>query len=400
MTFVGKASIVKALVVGGGIAGPATALALERVGVDATVLEARPPSADQVGSWFTIAPNGLAALDEVGCLDLCRGLGFETRRNTMVGATGSILGTISQGRPLPDGTHALTMRRSRLTTALTREAADRGVEVRTGGRVVAVADDGDLVTATLEDGTVLVGDLLVGADGVHSVVRRAIDPSAPAARYVGLTNFGGITRRSPVADRLSPDGWHFVFGRRAFFGAHPTPDGDVVWFVNVPREQIGRDERTTTTPDQWLSWLGDLVSGDAGPAHELVRTGELELAADNTFDLGHVPTWHRGRLVLLGDAAHAPAPSSGQGASMALEDAVVLAAQLGRAADPVQALAGFEAARRRRVERIVAVGARSSSAKIPGRAARVVQEAAMRLVFRYAVTDRSQEWMTGHRVRL
>ena len=116
-----------------------------------------------------------------------------------------------------------------------------------------------------------------------------------------------------------------VFGSRAFFGAHRTPDGDVVWFANVPRPAIDSDERAATSAEQWQQWLVDLFAGDAGPAAELVRTGELELAGDSTYDLGHVPVWHRGRLVLVGDAAHAPSPSSGQGASMALEDAVELA---------------------------------------------------------------------------
>ncbi len=142
----------------------------------------------------------------------------------------------------------------------------------------------------------------------------------------------------------------------------------------------------------------DLLADDAGPAAELVRTGELELAADLTYDLGHVPTWWRGRLVLVGDAAHAPSPSSGQGASMALEDAVVLADALATAPDVAAGLAAYERRRRARVERIVKAGARSSSSKIPGRVGRVFQEAVLRLVFRVFVTDRSVAWMTDYRV--
>jgi 2-polyprenyl-6-methoxyphenol hydroxylase-like FAD-dependent oxidoreductase len=104
-------------------------------------------------------------------------------------------------------------------------------------------------------------------------------------------------------------------------------------------------------------------------------------------------------MVLVGDAAHAPSPSSGQGASLALEDAVVLATCLRDAPTIEAALATYELGRRERVERIVAAGARSSSSKIPGRAGRVVRDAMMRLVFRFVVTDRSSAWITGHRVQ-
>ena len=68
-----------------------------------------------------------------------------------------------------------------------------------------------------------------------------------------------------MAADLPPEAWHFVFGRRAFFGAHPTPDGDVVWFVNAPRPPIGADERARTSDAQWQAWLVGLLAGDAGP---------------------------------------------------------------------------------------------------------------------------------------
>ncbi len=137
----------------------------------------------------------------------------------------------------------------------------------------------------------------------------------PAARYVGLTNFGGITENTPIAGTLEPEAWHFIFGPQAFFGAHPTAAGDVVWFVNVPEPEITRERRRNTTEAEWVRRLLFLVQRDAGPAAELIRTGHLGLAGDNTYDLGHVPTWSHGRTVIIGDAAHAPSPSSGQGAS-------------------------------------------------------------------------------------
>jgi 2-polyprenyl-6-methoxyphenol hydroxylase-like FAD-dependent oxidoreductase len=388
----------KVVIVGGGVAGPATAMALQRAAIDAVVLEAWPEPTGEVGSYFTVSPNGLHALDTLGVLDRARQAGFATRENVIFGAKSRRLGSMTLGRPLDDGTVGLTMKRSRLGAVLLQEARRRGIEVRFDARVCSVASTADAATVMLADGQTLRADLVVGADGVHSVVRGAIDSNAPGGRYVGLTNFGGVTRSTPIGRELLPEAWHFVFGRRAFFGAHPTPEGDVVWFVNVPRPAIGEDERRATSPEQWRTWLTGLLAEDAGPGAELVGSGELELTADNTHDLPHVPRWHRGRMVVIGDAAHAPSPSSGQGASMALEDAVVLATSLRDAGSIAESLARFERLRRARVERIVAVGARSSSTKTPGRLGRIVQEAVMPLIFRYVVTERSQEWMTGYRV--
>lgn len=388
----------RALVIGGGIAGPATGLALRKAGIDAVVLEARSRAMATAGSYLTVAPNGLHALDVIGALDLARACGFPTATNVMYSATGARLGRVSLGVPLPDGTRALTMKRARLARVLADEAERRGVDVRWSSRVDAVEENPHGVSVRLTDGSRLNGDLLVGADGVHSLVRRTIDPTASAARYVGLTNFGGVTRGAAAAAGYEAEAWHFVFGSGAFFGAHPTPEGDVVWFLNVPRAPIGAAERAATSHETWREWLASLVQADAGPAADLIRGGELELTADNTHDLPHVPVWRRGRLVVLGDAAHAPSPSSGQGASMALEDAVVLATSLRDSAFIEDGFAAYESARRERVERIVAAGARSSSAKIPGPMGRVFRDAALRLVFRLAVTDRSTAWMTGHRV--
>jgi 2-polyprenyl-6-methoxyphenol hydroxylase-like FAD-dependent oxidoreductase len=389
----------KALVVGGGIAGPAAALALAKAGIEPIVVERRPMVDPEAGSWFTVAPNGLDALGAIDALEAVHNAGIRSRANVMYGATGRRLGKVSLGRPLDNGMVALTMKRSAMAARLAREAEARGLPVQRAAEVSAVINVGDHVEATLADGTVLAADLLIGADGVHSRVRQAIDPQAPAARYVGLTNFGGITHNTPIAGDLEPEAWHFIFGRRAFFGAHPTPTGDVVWFVNVPEPEITRDRRHNTSEADWIRRLLSLVQDDAGPAAELVRTGHLELAGDNTYDLGHVPTWYRGRMVIIGDAAHAPSPSSGQGASMALEDAVVLAQSLRDHGDVAGALAAYETTRRQRVEKIVAAGARSSSSKIHGPVGRHFQELMLRFVFRYLVTDRSIAWMSDHRIR-
>jgi 2-polyprenyl-6-methoxyphenol hydroxylase-like FAD-dependent oxidoreductase len=385
------------MIAGGGVAGSVTAMALQQAGIEATIFEAYPRAESDIGSNRTVSPNGLDALDAVGTLELVARAGIPTRRNVLWDVNGRQLGAPRLGSPLPDGTVAQTLKRTRLTRILLDEAIRRGIRVEFDRRVVdAVVDSSGQATATFTDGSTARGDVLVGADGIHSATRKLIDPSAPSGRFVGLTNFGGITRG--VSLDVEPQAWHMIFGRRAFFGYIPTPDGDVVWFVNWPRDQISAEERATTTPAAWKQQLAALFEDDAGPAVELTRGGELELAGDNTFDLGHVPVWHRGPIVIVGDAAHAPSPTSGQGASMAAEDGVTLAKALRDTGSITEALAAYETARRKRVEKIVAWGARGSSAKIPGGFGRVLRDAFLRLAFRYMVTDRSMAWQFDHRV--
>ncbi|GAB2479595.1 Rossmann-fold NAD(P)-binding domain-containing protein [Jatrophihabitans fulvus] len=388
----------RAVVIGGGVAGPAAALGLLDAGIEVTVLERRAGPDAQAGSYLTLAPNGLAALDALGVRGMVADAGFPTRANAMFGATGRHLGTLGLGPALDDGAVGLTLKRAHLAAVLTEQAQHGGADVRWGVRVRRVVTTSNGVVAELAIGERITADVAVAADGVHSRTRRGLDPSAPTARYVGLTNFGGVTDAADVTVDLQAERWHFVFGRRCFFGAHPTPAGDVVWFVNVPEPEIPSDVRERTSSQAWLSRLGELVADDAGPAAALVGAGRLELAGDNTYDLAHVPVWHDDRTVLVGDAAHAPAPSSGQGASLALEDAVVLARCLREAAETGAALTAYEAARRDRVERVVKAGARTSSAKVPGPVGRRIMEAGMRFAFRHVLTEKRTAWMGGYRV--
>jgi len=385
----------KALIVGGGVAGPVTAMALQRAGIDAVVYEAYPPTTAEVGSYLTVATNGLDALRAVDADAPVLAAGFSTPTNVLWSGTGRRLGAVSNGGRLPDGTTSHTIKRARLYRALHQQATARGIPFQYGKRLTGadVTPDGG-VAAHFQDGTTAAGDLLVGADGVHSATRRLIDPEAPAGRYVGLVNFGGYTHDAGVA--AEPGVWHMVFGRRAFFGYVLDPAGGAVWFANVPRPQVSDAEREATTFQQWQRQLVDLFASDRGPAAELIAAGALELAGDNTHDLPSVPTWRKGPMVVIGDAAHAPSPTSGQGASMAAEDAVVLAKCLRDLPDIPRALEAYERLRRRRVERIVAQGARTGSTKTPGPAGRVLRDLLLPVAFRFLVTDRSLAWIYDH----
>ena len=230
---------------------------------------------------------------------------------------------------------------------------------------------------------------------MHSATRSIIDPEAPAPRYVGLLNFGGYTLGTAVGE---PGAWHMIFGGRAFFGYAPDASGGTVWFANVPRHPSTRAERESTSAEQWKRWLSGLFADDLGPARELIDAGSLQIAADNTHDLPSVPVWHKAPIIILGDAAHAPSPSSGQGASMALEDGVVLAKCLRDVPGIESAFTAFERIRRRRVERIVAQGARSSSSKAAGPVARVLRDLLLPFVFRHVVTEKSVAWMYDYHI--
>jgi len=251
------------------------------------------------------------------------------------------------------------------------------------------------VRAEFTDGSSATGDLLIGCDGIHSKTRTVIDRFAPMPRYVGLLNFGGYVRQQSVGE---PGAWHMVFGTRAFFGSVPDGLGGTVWFANIPRATATDAEREQMTAEEWKAWLIDWFARDRGPMAELIASGDLQLAADNTHDLPKAPVWHRDSMIIIGDAAHAPSPSSGQGASMAIEDGVVLAQCLRDVPGIERAFAHFERLRRARVERIVAQGARSSSSKAAGPIGRIVRDRMLPLLFRYVVTEKSMAWMFEHHV--
>jgi 2-polyprenyl-6-methoxyphenol hydroxylase-like FAD-dependent oxidoreductase len=386
---------VKALVVGAGVCGPVAAMALQRAGIEAVVYDARGPATADVGSYLTVATNGLDALCAIDAHGPVLKAGFPTHRTVLFSGTGRRLGTVPIGsaRGQHGGSH--TLKRAHLHRALHDEAARRGVHIELGKRLVGAEVMGAGVRARFDDGSDQVGDLLVGCDGVHSATRAIIDPRAPAPRYVGLLNFGGYTPGTAIGETGA---WHMIFGARAFFGYVPDAAGGTVWFANVPRHASSRVERESTTSAQWKRWLIELFADDRGPARELIAAGSLQLGADNTHDLPSVPTWHRAPLVIIGDAAHAPSPSSGQGASMALEDGVVLAKCLREASSIQKAFTAFERMRRGRVERIVAQGARSSSSKAAGPVGRVLRDLLLPFVFRHLVTETSQAWIYEHHI--
>ena len=132
-----------------------------------------------------------------------------------------------------------------------------------------------------------------------------------------------------------PGGYEMIFGRRAFFGHALAPDGEVWWFANVPqRDEPAAGELRAIGDDEWRRRLLELFAGDAGPADALIRATTELMPMSPIHAMPRLPVWHRGRMIVIGDAAHAPSPTSGQGASLSVEDAVVLAKSLRDAPGP------------------------------------------------------------------
>jgi FAD-dependent urate hydroxylase len=387
----------RALIIGGGVAGPVAAMALRQAGIDPVVYEAYAGGADDAGAFLTFASNGLDALRTIDAHHLVLSESFPTPRMTIQSGTGKHLGDVPNGGTLPDGTVSQTLKRADLYRALRDEAVRRGARVEYGKRLVDAQTTPDGVVARFEDGTEAVGDLLIGADGIHSRTRRIIAPSAPGARYIPVLNIGGYARNVHV--QAEPGTFRMVFGKRAFFGYAVHPSGEVWWFANPPRanEPTGAELAAIGT-EQWREMLMDLFAGDDSPAVEIIRSTPGKLAGWATYDLPSVPTWHRGSLVIIGDAAHATAPSSGQGASMAIEDAVVLSRCLRDLPDTRQAFAAYERLRRARVERIVAHGARTSNSKAAGPVAQVLRDLMMPLILKRVAGGESLAWMHDYHI--
>lgn len=384
----------KVLIIGGGVAGPVTAMALRTAGMEAVVYEAYERSAEGVGGWLTLAPNGLAALRALGLHTVVRDRGFDTPTIELSMSNGKVLGVYPMGS-LPDGTVTQSMSRSSLYGALRDEAVRRGVRVEHGKRLVSAEDTGTGVRVRFDDGTEAEGDLLIGADGLRSVVRQAIDPDAPRARYVPLLNTGGYARGVTVD--AEPGTMHMIIGKRCFLGYVVHPDGTVWWFANPPQaNELSRDELAAITSEQWRAQLIKLFEGEDTPAVRLIEHTPEIFAGWNTYDFPSVPRWHNDRMIIIGDAAHAMSPAAGQGASQAIEDAVVLAKCLRDLPDIPAAFAEYEGLRRERVERVVQQGKRNGDQKALGFVLRLLLPLIFKLKARSGEDDHS--WMWHHHI--
>ncbi|ALS29297.1 aromatic-ring hydroxylase (flavoprotein monooxygenase) signature protein [Paenibacillus sp. 32O-W] len=384
----------KALIIGCGIAGPAAAMMLKRAGCEPVVYEAQPEPDDYAGLFLNVGLNGIRVLEELGADAFIRKEGFEMRTMSFWNGKGKRLGQLVQSSGEP---HGYTVKRGVLHKALREEAERQGIPIRFGCRLADIRMSGNRVEAVFRDGSADEGDFLVGCDGLHSAVRSIILPGAAQPSYTGLISFGGYARGGKV--RHEPGVQHLVFGSKAFFGYLVQEDGEIYWFGNIgyPGTPTRRDLQAIPQAE-WRGMIRDLYAGDAEPVPDIIRRTDTEIGVYPIYDMPSQNEWHRGLAVLAGDAIHATSPNAGQGAALALEDAMALALCIRDIENTERAFSAFQRMRRERVERIVRYSRSIGQRKHATHPVQTFFRDLMLPLFLKSASKRSHDWMYGYRL--
>lgn len=356
----------KVLIAGAGVAGPVLGIFLRRAGFEVELFEIADGLSNQ-GAGLGIAPNGIRVLQKAGVLEELRKVSMRAATWRFENERGGLLAAIPD---VGEGSEfqSLMVMRPALQRVVVEEAKRQGVRFYYGKKAVAVKDElGGPLRVQFEDGSELQGDVLVAADGIRSSIRSMVMPDAPKPSYTGMIAPGGLSPCFDGAVVKANDAVtvRFVFGQRGFFGYFNTmtSSGPRTCWWSTYRASLP-DRNHPAGKEELKARLLALHDGWRGPVRQLIEMAEevLELAI---HDVPSLPRWSVGRTVLIGDAAHAVAPHSGQGASMALEDAMLLAKMLRDSnGEYVQAVfAQFENERRQRTDRVIEVGRRNARRK-------------------------------------
>jgi 2-polyprenyl-6-methoxyphenol hydroxylase-like FAD-dependent oxidoreductase len=328
----------KILVVGGGIGGLTSAIALRRRGATVDVIE-RDPDWSVYGVGIIQQSNVVRAMKALDLIDRYLAVGFGFDHVDVFAPTGQHLVQFASPKLVENYPANVGIARRALHKVLGDATIEAGAEVRLGVTVEALNDDGGGVDVRFSDGSQRRYDIVIGADGLYSQIRRVIFPDAPAPEFTGQSVW-----------RYNFDRREGVDGLQAYEGAIgiglvPLARDLMYMYVTTPEPgnpRYARDKLASSmraklkdAPPAIASLVSEITDDDAvvyKPLEWLLLEGD----------------WHTGRVVLLGDAAHATTPHLGQGAGMAIEDSIVLAEELAKADSPE---AAFKAYRNRRFER-------------------------------------------------
>ncbi|MCJ2027891.1 FAD-dependent monooxygenase [Methylobacterium sp. J-043] len=341
----------RVLVAGGGIAGLAVRRALHQRGIPSLTLERRGEQAD-AGLAINLPGNAVRALSQFGLLNLLRAVGAPVRRREYRTERGRLLFAVDETAfwGTKAGPHCL--RRADLLRLLQDDLAPD--DIRRGVAIATVRQDQQGVTAELADGSTERGGLLVGADGVHSAVRRSLfGEQALGAAMLASQSWRFMTPNPGI------EAWTLWAGAGALFLLIPVDRGEAYGWASV---SAGRERGSDPAA----------IRGAFTPFPRLVRDtldavlSRPDAVYHSPLEEVRIPTWTRDRVVLLGDAAHATAPVWAQGAALALEDAQVLARLLAERTDWNHVGPDFERLRRPRVAHVQSMTDRlSRTARLP-----------------------------------
>jgi 2-polyprenyl-6-methoxyphenol hydroxylase-like FAD-dependent oxidoreductase len=346
----------RGLIIGCGVAGPVLAMFLKRAGIEATIYEGRPSARDDAGAFLGLAPNARDVLQTLGIREQIEAIGLPSPRIAFLNHKGKQLGI----NPQP----VVTLKRGKLGQGLREAAQHEGIRIEWNKRLMSLEQTDDKVTAHFEDGSTAEGDFLVGCDGTLSNVRTAILPDSPPPHYTHIIGSGAYTR---VPGLESTNGtMYMTFCLNSFFGYQVADDGEVWWFDNYYQKREPEPGEIESTPDEELkARLIELHKPDHHPIEEIIASTEMNIIRWSVVEMPPLSTWYKGRVVLVGDAAHAMGPHSGQGGSMAMEDSIVLAKCLRDISDIGDAFATYQEIRKERVEYVVDVTRRTGDRKEP-----------------------------------
>jgi 2-polyprenyl-6-methoxyphenol hydroxylase-like FAD-dependent oxidoreductase len=312
-------AVSSALVVGSGLAGAATAIHLAKAGVAVDLIEIKPDVA-ALGSGITLQGNALRELRTLGVWEQVEAAGypFDTTGIRAPDPAGSVVAEIADAKTGgPDLPAVMGMPRPELARILADRAAEVGVKVRLGTTFTELAQDDDGVDVTFSDHSTGRYDVVVGADGLRSWTRRALGINLET-RSVGMGIWRAFGPRPASVTRTD-----LYYGGPSYIAGYCPTGEDSLYAYIVEDAQ----DRSALTPDEQLATMKQLSLAYHGPWDEIRETLTDPSRVNYTWFETHVldEPWNRGRVVLIGDAAHTCPPTIAQGGAMALEDAVVLA---------------------------------------------------------------------------
>lgn len=338
------------IIIGGGIGGLCTALALRQKGLTAQVYETV-NEIKAVGAGIILAPNAMNVLARLGLADRAKALGMELEHLELTDAAGKKLMPVpNKEETIRDfGFAMIALLRSSLYDLLLKALPPN--TVLTDKHFERYQENADDVTAHFTDGTQATGSVLIGADGVRSAVRRQLLPQVQL-RYSGQTSYRGVANMAlqGAQAHIAREAW----GSPIRLGFVPIGFGQTYWYSTVQTPAGGTDADKASAKRQLLAWAQEF---DDISRAIIENTPDQNIIRTDMYDLPPLPTWHNGRVVLLGDAAHATTPNLGQGGCQAIEDAFVIAEQLSQLSAqqaPQHAFAEYERIRKPKAELVVA----------------------------------------------